>query len=229
MTIAWSLGAMNNDKSFIAVTIDRDKSLYPKCVNMYQPWSPDVCGYWSVNRRLDEYEYSNGYNDSKILLKYVSSLPYAKKTIYGVDHPCVTLSSQGVNFAKKLMRLIRSTQAISPQILKNSDQDSLLHLRTKVLPQLRASIQKKIDHEKFQFDQQMHHEKMAEYYRPCKTYYERKNWYYFQKHVHKELYIKHTLGIIKKHKAARAPRAGTRSISTSEQSIAPLLANSQQA
>ncbi len=211
VVLSSSLAAMNDNKSFIHLTIDAGMSLYPKCINMYQPWSATVCGYWSMDRRLDEYEYSSGCNDPKTILRYVVSSLHKKKCIYGNGHPCTSVSPSQKRCAKQLLRTVHATQGIAPGMLKVIDTHQLVHFRRNVLYQIKAAYYNKAMHENCQYDLGLRSDKMADYYRPCKTYYERKNWLYFQKHVHKELYIKHALGIIKKHKAARAPQAGVQS------------------
>lgn len=211
VVLSSSIAAMNGDKSFIPLTIDAGMSLYPKCINMHQPWSPTVCGYWSMDRRLDEYEYSNGFNDPKAVLRYVLKLPYKRKCVYGAQHPCVQMPHSQKHCAKQLMKTIHATYGITPHMLKVINSQQLVHYRYNVLYQIKAAYYNKALHENTQYDLGLRSDKMADYYRPCKTYYERKNWLYFQKHVHKELYIKYALGIIKKHKQARAPQAGIHS------------------
>lgn len=224
-----SINAMNKNSSFVKIELHPKQSLYPKCENIYAPWDENVCGYWSMDRRLDEYDYSVGYNDSKCILRFVTSRPYIKKCIYGKDHPCICMSNHQHANTKKILREIRATQCISPSVLKTISQKHWLYFREQVLYQVKDHYYQKVCHENEQYHYGLTNEKMPDYYRPCKTYYERKNWYYFQKHVHKELYIKHALGIIKKHKRIRIPQAGSQSSAATHHAIINVNASSIEA
>ncbi|MFZ5954444.1 MAG: hypothetical protein ACOYT8_05100 [Candidatus Dependentiae bacterium] len=213
-----SINAMNKNSSFIKIELHPEQSLYPKCENIYEPWDENVCGYWSMNRRLDEYDYSVGYNDSKCMLRFVTSRPYIKKCIYGKDHPSICMPNRQNADAKKILREIRVAKSISPSLLKTVSQKHWLYFREQVLYQVKDHYYQKVCHENEQYHYGLTNEKMPDYYRPCKTYYERKNWYYFQKKVLKELPIKYALGIIKQHFQSRPLSAGNQSIVTTQSS-----------